>query len=96
MWLKLKGYLIAFGVLVAALASAVLYGREKGKQAEAVKTTNAEVKADVATANAAQNEDRHNEDVAVQKLPDAPPQLVATADPATAAGKLRDSGFTRD
>ena len=38
LWLKLKGYVIALGALLAALAAAVLYGRSKGKAAEQVHT----------------------------------------------------------
>lgn len=94
-WLKLKGYLIAAGVFLAALAGAVLYGRAKGKAAEQVKTREAQEAATAAQAKADQLESRHETDAQVQRLPDAPAQVVANADPATAAGRLRDD-WTRD
>lgn len=96
LWLKLKGYLITAGVFLAALAAAVLYGRSKGKAAERVKTQAAESVAATAQAVVKQMESRHETDAQVQRLPDAPAQTVGAADPATAAGKLRDDGWTRD
>ena len=94
-WLKLKGYLIAAGVFLATLAGAVLYGRAKGKAAEQSKTRAAESVAAAAQAVVKQLESRHETDAQVQRLPDAPAQVVADADPATAAGRLRDD-WTRD
>lgn len=95
LWLKLKGYLIAAGVFLAALAGAVLYGRAKGKAAEQVKTREAKEAATAAQAKAEQLESRHETDAQVQRLPDAPAQTVGAADPGTAAGRLRDD-WTRD
>lgn len=91
LWLKLKGYLIAAGVFLAALGAAVLYGRSKGKAAEQVKTQAAQNAAATAQATNTQLESRHETDVEVQKLPDAPAQTVGTAAAGTAAGELRDS-----
>lgn len=96
LWLKLKGYLIAAGALLVALAGAVLYGRAKGKAAEQVKTRAAQEAAQAAQATVHVHEVRHDVEVETAKLPDAPPQSVAAADPATAAGRLRDDGWTRD
>jgi hypothetical protein len=93
-WLKLKGYLIAAGALLAALAGAVLYGRSKGKAAEQGKTREAKEAATAAQATAKQLESRHETDAEVQRLPDAPAQAVGDADPATAAGRLQS--WTRD
>lgn len=95
LWLKLKGYLIAAGALLAALAGAVLYGRAKGKAAEQGKTREAQEAATAAQAKAEQLESRHETDAQVQRLPDAPAQTVGAADPGTAAGRLRDD-WTRD
>jgi len=92
---KLKEAGIAVGVFLAALASAVLYGRMKGKQADQQEVENATVKTGVAEANQQQTDDRSKTDADVQKLPDAPAQTVGKADPSTAAGQL-DSEFSRD
>ena len=94
---KLKTWALALFAVLAAIATAGLYGRHKGKQAaeqaEAVRDA-------VANAQAAQDiiqtqEKRNATDAEVQRLPDAPAQHVGDADPNTAAGKLRD-GWTRD
>lgn len=95
-WLKLKSYLIAAGALLAALAGAVLYGRAKGKAAEQGKTREAQQAATAAQAAVHAHEVRDEVENETAKLPDAPPQSVAIADPATAAGRLRDDGWTRD
>lgn len=93
---RLKMWAIALGSLLAALGAAVLYGRSKGRAAEQVKTRAAQDAATTAQATTKQWESRHETDVQVQRLPDAPAQVVATADPATAAGKLRTDGWLRD
>jgi hypothetical protein len=95
LWAKVRGYLIAAGVFLAALAAAVLYGRSKGKAAEQGKTREAQEAATAARATAKQLESRHETDAQVQRLPDAPAQTVGNADPGTAAGRLRDD-WTRD
>jgi len=96
LWLKLKGYLIAAGALLAALAAAVLYGRAKGKAAEQVKTRAAQDAAVTAQETVHAHEVRNEVENETAKLPDAPAQSVGAADPATAAGRLRDDGWTRD
>jgi hypothetical protein len=95
---KLKTWALALFAVLAAIATALLYGRHKGKQAaeqaEAARDTKA-------NAQAAQDiiktqESRHETDAEVQRLPDAPAQQVGTADPDTAAGRLDSYGWTRD
>ena len=93
---KIKEYAaIAFSVLLAIVTFG-LYARRKGVESMQVKVDNADAGAAAATVNTQQLESRHVTDVQVDKLPDAPAQNVGAADPATAAGKLRDDGFTRD
>ncbi len=96
LWLKLKGYLIAAGVFLAALAAAVLYGRAKGEAAEQVKTRAAQDAATAAQAVVHAHEVRNEIENETAKLPDAPPQRVGDAAAGTAAGKLRDDGWVRD
>jgi len=95
LWAKVWKWVCALGAVLAAIGGIWLWGREKGKASEQVKTRDAQEAAATAQAMAEQLESRHETDVEVQKLPDAPAQPMATADPATAAGKLRDD-WTRD
>ena len=95
-WLKLKGYLYGLLAFLAAIAGAVLYGVAKGRASQRGKTEAAQSEAATAQATTKQMESRHETDVQVSNLPEAPAQHVDDADPATAAGKLRDSGFVRD
>jgi hypothetical protein len=87
LWERFKTWLaVAAGIVIAGVAI-WLRGRREGKQAakneQAQQTIHAhEVRDEIEIENA--------------KLPDAPPQRVADADPATAAGKLRDDGWLRD
>ena len=93
---KIKEYAaIAFSLLLP-INTFGLYARRKGVDSMQVKVENADATAAAATVNTQQLESRHATDVEVAKLPDAPAQTVATADPATATGQLRDDGFTRD
>lgn len=93
-WLKLKGYLYGLLAFLAAIAGAVLYGAAKGRASQRGKTEAAQRDAATAQATNQQLESRHETDVEVQRLPDAPAQVVAAADPATAAGRLQS--WTRD
>jgi len=95
LWTKMRGWLVGAGVFLAALGAAVLYGRAKGKAAEQGKTRDAQEAATAATEQVKANEVRHEVEVETARLPDAPPQKVADADPASAAGKLRDDGWVR-
>lgn len=96
LWAKLWKWIVAIGALLLAVGGIFLKGRAAGKKADEAKVENAVVQTEVAQANTTQVESRHETDVAVQNLPEAPAQTVGTADPKTAAGQLRDDGFTRD
>ena len=96
LWAKIWKYVIALGALLAAVAAIFLKGRSSGKKADEVKVVNAQVQTEVAQANTAQVESRHETDVAIDNLPEAPAQPVATADPKTSAGQLDSGGWTRD
>lgn len=89
LWLKLQGYLYGALALAGVLLSAWLLGRQKGKLKGEADAQVAHNDAANAQARADQLESRHDTDAAVAKLPDAPAQPLATADPATAAGELR-------
>lgn len=96
LWAKVWKWVCALGALLAAIAGIYFAGRSKGKAAEQVKTRAAENAAATAQATVHAHEVRNEVENETAKLPDAPAQPVATADPATAAGKLRDDGWTRD
>lgn len=97
LWAKLKAWLIGIAVVIAAIGSAWLLGRRGGKQAQQATDAarDAEANAQAAQQQVQAQETRHAVEAEVSKLPDAPPQKVAGADPATAAGKLRDGGWLR-
>jgi hypothetical protein len=95
LWGKVWKWIVALGALLAVVGAIFLKGRSSGKKADEAKIVNAQAKAEVAQANTAQMESRHETDVAVNNLPEAPTQPVGTARPDTAAGKLDDS-WTRD
>lgn len=95
---RLKSWALALLAILAAIATAGLYGRRKGRQAA---EKDEEARDAQAAAQAAQDtihahEVRNEVEAEVSKLPDAPTQTVGAADPATAAGRLRDDGWTRD
>jgi len=94
LWAKVWKWVCALGALLAAIGGIWLWGREKGKASEQVKTRDAQEATATAQATAQQLESRHETDAQVQRLPDAPAQTVGAADPATAAGRLQD--WTRD
>lgn len=96
LWARVWKWVCAIGAVLAGLGGIWLAGRGSGKHAEQAHTQAAENKAATAQATAHEQEVRHDVEVETAKLPDAPPQSVGTADPATAAGKLRDDGWTRD
>lgn len=95
---KLKAWALGLLAILGAIGAAVLYGRSRGKktqqQADEAKQAQANIQAAQQRADA--QETRNEVEAKVQELPAAPPQIVATADPATAAGKLRDDGWVRD
>lgn len=106
LWLFLKtriGRFVAAAVAVTiAVLGAFLAGRHKGAthQKNADLATAAQGMVEAANAAVKQTQDaaqaRADVEAATAQLPDAPAQKVAGADPATAAGKLRDEGWTRD
>lgn len=97
LWLKLKGWLIGAGAFVLLVLSAWLLGRSKGKAAQKATDDAQQAKANAQAAQQVQQvqESRHETDAENAALPDAGPQKVADADPATAAGRLRDDGWVR-
>lgn len=97
LWAKLKGWVIGLVALAGVIAAAWLLGRREGKVVATASAgkQQAENNAVAAQAQAAHAEVRHDVEVDTAKLPDAPAQRVADADPATAAGKLRDDGWMR-
>lgn len=96
LWAKAWKGICALGALLAAVLGVYLAGRSKGKAVEQVNTQAAQNAAATAQATVHAHEVRNEVEIETAKLPDAPPQQVGTADPATAAGKLRDDGWTRD
>ena len=98
MWAKAGAWLALAGAVIAAIFAALLYGEHKGRQtgvADAAKQAVADAKAaqDAVTHGASV---RANVESDTAKLPEAPAQKVADADPTTAAGQLRQDGWTRD
>lgn len=98
LWGKLRTAALVLAAMVASILSAWLFGRRAGKQAQQQADTARDAKA---SAQAAQDtiktqEVRRNVETEIAKLPDAPPQRLSTADPSTAAGRLRDDGWMRD
>ena len=94
LWLRVRGWIYGLAAFAGLLLGAWLLGRSKGKAAEQGKTLAAQDAAATAAATNEQLESRHETDAEVQRLPDAPAQVVADADHATAAGRLQS--WTRD
>lgn len=94
---KLYGWLAAAGAVLLAIVTVGLYGRHKGKQAaeQAEAARDAQANAQAAQHVIQAHEVRNEVEAENAKLPDAPAQPVATADPDTSAGRLRDDGWVR-
>jgi type II secretory pathway pseudopilin PulG len=92
---KLKTWALALLAVLAAIAGALLYGRRKGRQAaeQAEAVRDAQANAQAAQQVIQAHEVRDEVEAENAKLPKAGPQAVATADPDTAAGRLRDDGW---
>lgn len=91
LWAKVWKWVCALGAILAAIASIWLWGREKGKASEQIKTRAAQDAAATAQATAQQLESRYETDVAVERLPDAPAGAqLGDAPRDTSAGKLSD------
>ena len=89
--LELFALLVAFGATALAM-----FEKGKRKQADTDKAKDAQANAQATqqiTQAATTRQEVENE---TAQLPAAPPQTVATADPDTAAGKLRTGGWLRD
>ena len=98
LWAKAGAWLALAGAVIAAVFAALLYGEHKGKQvgvADAAKQAVADAKAAQAAVTDAATV-RANVEAETAKLPEAPAQKVADAKPSTAAGQLRQDGWTRD
>lgn len=95
LWAKLWKYLVALGALLLAVLAIFYKGRSDGKAVQQTKVDAANQRADVAVQQREITESRHDTDTKVQNLPEAPAQTVDDADPATAAGHLRDDGWLR-
>lgn len=98
LWAKLGVWLALASAVLAAVAAAAVWGERKGKQvgiADAAKQAVADAKAAQAAVTDAATV-RANVEADTAKLPEAPPQKIADADPNTAAGQLRQGGWTRD
>lgn len=98
LWAKLGVWLALAGAVIAAVFAAMLYGEHKGKQvgvADAAKQAIADARAAQASVTSA-SATRASVEAATAKLPEAQAQKIADADPATAAGELRQDGWTRD
>jgi hypothetical protein len=93
LWSKLKLWALALVAVVAAVGSAWLFGRSKGRATQKASDDAAQAQAAVIVAQ----QKAHTVEVSsatrekVQQLPAAPAQPVATADPATAAGQLQNN-----
>lgn len=101
-WAATKLHLLAWwgtaAAVLAGLAALYLYGRWGGAKAQATtdKAKDAQANAQAAQQVTQAATVRQGVENETAQLPTAPPQTVATADPATAAGKLRVDGWLRD
>lgn len=95
--MKLGRWIVGIGAVLAAIGAACLYWFERGKRTQASKDKARDAQSLAQAAQEAVNAANVRKDVdnEAAKLPDAPPQTLATADPATAAGQLRDDGWVR-
>lgn len=95
---KFGRWVIGIAALVAAFIAAWWMAHMQGASAQAVKDAKAQqdAQADTAGQVKAAAQTRADVEADAAKLPDAPAQKVADADPATAAGQLRQDGWTRD
>jgi len=88
---KWKAWIVLFFSFLASLVVAVLYGYRKGKVVE--EATQQKEKIDEAQQVVEQTkqatQERVNVDTSIEKLPNEGEQKVETANPDSAAGKLR-------
>lgn len=95
---KFGRWVIGIAAVIAAFVVTWWLAHIQGANAQAIKDAKAQdeslAEAAKQVVNAAQA--RADVEADASKLPDAPAQKVAGADPVTAAGKLRADGWTRD
>lgn len=94
-WLKIKLIAAEVGAVLVAIATFSVIAYVKGRKAANAKAASQEAEANQKADQEIAQEIQQREDIdhATDQLPEAPDQTVATADPATAAGKLRDDGW---
>jgi hypothetical protein len=99
-WAHAKAWATAALAAVVAASAAYLLGRRKGA-AEATATVQLQQRAELAESNAAAAEAaakhaevRHEIEAETSVLSDPGPQRVGDASPDSAAGRLRDDGWT--
>jgi len=93
---KIGRWIVGIVVMLAALAAALFVAFVKGKehQADVDQAKDSQSLADAAEQVVKASNDRTEVENDNAKLPDAPAQKVADAAPDTAAGELRDDGWT--
>lgn len=100
LWSGAKAWVTAILAALVAVGAAYLFGRRKGSAEAAAKAQlqqraeQAETNAAAAQAAAQHAEVRHEIETESAALPDPGPQRVGDADPSSAAGRLRDDGWT--
>lgn len=98
LWAKVWKYIVAFGALMLAVAGIYLKGRKEGKATQVAINATVMTKANAQAAQQVTKvqESRNETDAKINALPASPIQAVDIADPATAAGHLRDDGWLSD
>lgn len=96
MFARIKTWLAAIGAAIVVTVILVIAAFRKGakQQADVDKAAGAQSLADAAEQSVKASRDRAEVENENAKLPEAPVQKVADAAPGTAAGKLRDDGWT--
>lgn len=94
---KIGRWIVGVALVIGALAVGALAMFQKGKHAQAGADEARAAQSESESAQQVIKAANVRKDVVneVETLPVAPPQNVATADPATAAGQLRDDGWVR-
>lgn len=97
LWAKVWKWIVAAGVLLAAVAAIFLKGRAAGVKTMQAKVEAAKDEAVVAVATNQQLESRNETDAAIDAIPDAPAGPAGTPAPADSlVQRMHDDGFTRD
>ncbi len=97
LWAKAWKWIVAAGVLLAAVSAIFLKGRAAGVKTMQTKVDAAKDESAVATAVTQQLESRNATDAAIDAIPDAPAVPAGTPAPADSlVQRMHDDGFTRD